>query len=345
VDIAAFRSTRRVDLGTLLACVVDASQTGAQLSATEPAKTRPKPIDSEPARRATPPLNLRHVEYFLVLAEELHFGRAATRLRIGQPPLSQQIRRLERDLNVRLLRRDRRHVELTPAGQAFRDDALLLISQADQARRSAQRAGRGEIGKLLVGFVPSGNHALLMDLMVRMRDRCPDVEIVLRSMSTSAQLDGILAGQIDVGFVRMPLQHPSLAVRVVAAERLVVALPADHPLAAQPDVAIDQLADQGLIIFPRAIAPSYYDFILSLFHQLGHQPRIAQEIEHLPTILALVGHRLGFTLLPSSNQDFSYRQVVYRPLRDDVPPVETGVVTRPDRQAGLLATFLDLMPE
>ncbi len=308
-------------------------------------RAKPKPADSTVAHRAIPPLNLRHVEYFLVLAEELHFGRAATRLRIGQPPLSQQIRRLERDLNVRLLRRDRRHVELTPAGQAFRDDALLLISQAQQARRSAERASRGEIGKLVVGFVQTGNHALLMELLVRMRARCPDVEIVLRNMSTSAQVDALLAGQIDAGFVRMPLQHQVLDVRVVASERLAVALPAAHPLAAQRDVALAELADEPLVIFPRAIAPSYYDFILGLFHRAGHQPRIAQEVEHLPTILALVGHGLGFALLPSSNQDFSHRQAVFRLLRDDVPAVETGVISRPDRQTGLLGIFLGLLPQ
>jgi DNA-binding transcriptional LysR family regulator len=315
------------------------------LSSIEPARTRPKPADTVSARHVVPPLNLRHVEYFLVLAEELHFGRAASRLRIGQPPLSQQIRRLERDLNVRLLRRDRRHVELTPAGQAFRDEALLLISQAQQARRSAERASLGEIGKLILGFVPTGNHALLMDLLVRMRSRCPDAEIELRSMSTSAQVDAVVGGQIDAGFVRMPVHHPALAVRVVAAERLVVALPAEHPLAAHADIALDDLADESLIIFPRAIAPSFYDFILSLFHQAGHQPRIEQEVEHLPTILALIGHGLGFGLMPFSNQEFSHRYAVYRPLRDDVPLIETGLITRPDRQTGLLATFLGLIPQ
>lgn len=315
------------------------------MALTKPPAIKSRPIGTTPARRTIPPLNLRHVEHFLVLAEELHFGRAATRLRIGQPPLSQQIRRLERDLNVQLLRRDRRHVELTPAGQAFRDDALLLIAQAQQARRSAERASRGEVGKLVIGFVPSGNHALLMELLTRLRDHSPDVEIVLRSMSTSAQLDAILVGQIDIGFVRLPLQHHTLALQVVASERLVVALPAEHILARQADVSVDELANEDLILFPRAVAPSYYDFILSLFHQAGYQPHIAQEIEHLPTILAFVGHRLGFALLPWSSQDFSHRNVVYRPLRDDVPPVEMGVITRPDRQTGLLATFIDLIAQ
>jgi DNA-binding transcriptional LysR family regulator len=315
------------------------------LSTTKPVNSRPKPAEITLARRAIPPLNLRHVEYFLVLAEELHFGRAANRLGIGQPPLSQQIRRLELDLNVQLLRRDRRHVELTPGGQAFRDEALVLISQAQQARRSAERASRGEIGKLVVGFVPTGNHAQLMELLIRMRASCPDVEIVMRSMSTNNQVDAVLAGQIDVGFIRMPLQHPLLAVRVVAFERLVIALPAEHHLATHADIALDELADEGLIIFPRVIAPSYYDLILSLFHQSGHQPHIVHEIEHLSTILAFVAYGLGFALLPWSNQDFSHRNVIFRPLRDDVPPVETGVITRPDRHTGLLATFLGLIPQ
>ena len=226
-------------------------------------------------------MNLRHLQYFIAVAEELHFGRAAARLHIAQPPLSQMIRRLESELKVTLFRRNRRTVELTAAGSAFLVHARLAVAELERGREAAARAERGQVGQLVLGMVPSGDTKLFTEVLRRFGERFPEVRLVLQSLSTTAQVEAIQEGHLDVGFLRMPVRAPWLAIRAISRETLVVALPSCHPLARKKTVRLSDLSDEPNIMFPRRLAPDYYDSIVSLFRQSGQRLHIAQEAEHV----------------------------------------------------------------
>ena len=282
-------------------------------------------------------MNLRHLQYFVVVAEELHFGRAAERLHIAQPPLSQMIRRLEAELDVKLLYRNRRSVELTAAGRAFLPHARVALAEIERAREAVERASRGEIGQLVLGMVPTGDAKLFTEVLHRFGERFPDVRLVLQSLSTTAQVEAISDGHLDAGFLRMPVQAPRLEIRVISRETLVVALPTTHRLAKQKMLALKDLADEPSIMFPRRLAPDYYDTVVSLFRQAGHRLRIAQEAEHVQMHLSLIAGGFGLSLLPASMQAFQLQGVAYRAIADPVPVVETAIAYRRERSLGSVA--------
>jgi DNA-binding transcriptional LysR family regulator len=290
-------------------------------------------------------MNLRHLQYFIAVAEERHFGRAATRLHIAQPPLSQMIRRLETELKVTLFRRNRRNVELTAAGSAFLVHARLAVAELERGREAAARAERGEVGQLVLGMVPSGDTKLFTEVLRRFGERFPEVRLVLQSLSTTAQVEAIQEGHLDVGFLRMPVRAPWLTIRAISRETLVVALPSCHPLASKKAVRLSDLSDEPNIMFPRRLAPDYYDSIVSLFRQSGQRLHIAQEAEHVQMHLSLIAGGFGLSLLPSSMQDFRLQGVAYRPIADPVPVVETAIAYRPDDHSEVLQSLLAVVEE
>ena len=290
-------------------------------------------------------MNLRHLQCFVALAEELHFGRAAQRLNIAQPPLSQMIRRLEVDLQVKLLHRNKRNVELTGAGRAFLTHARLALAEVARARDAAERASRGETGLLLLGMVPSGDSKLFVEVLRAFGQRYQEVRVVLQSLSTAAQVEAIHNGQLDAGFVRLPVRASHLEIRVVSRETLVVALPEGHPLAAERALSLAALAPEPHIMFPRHLAPDYYDTIVSLFREAGHSLRIAQESEHIQMHLSLIAGGFGVSLLPSSTQDFRLKGVAFRAVADPVPDVETAIAHRRGDRSEALNAFLRVVEE
>ena len=290
-------------------------------------------------------MNLRHLQYFIAVAEELHFGRAAKRLHITQPPLSQMIRRLESELEVTLLHRNRRNVELTAAGNAFLQHVRLALAEIERGREAAGRAARGETGQLLLGMVPSGDTKLFTEVLRCFNKRFPEVRLVLQSLSTTAQVEAIQEGRLDAGFLRMPVQAPRLEIRVVSRETLVVALPVGHRLAGLAALTLADLSDEPSIMFPRRLAPDYYDTIVSLFRQSGHRLRVAQEAEHVQMHLSLIAGGFGLSLLPSSMQDFELRGVAYRPIADPVPMVETAIGYRRGDRSEVLQSLLTVVEE
>jgi DNA-binding transcriptional LysR family regulator len=290
-------------------------------------------------------MNLRHLQYFIAVAEELHFGRAAERLHIAQPPLSQMIRRLEAELEVTLLRRNRRSVELTAAGNAFLQHARLALAEIERGREAAGRAARGETGQLVLGMVPSGDTKLFTEVLRRFGERFPEVRLVLQSLSTTAQVEAIQEGRLDAGFLRMPVAAPRLELRVISRETLVVALPSGHRLAKRAKLTLAELSDEPNIMFPRRLAPDYYDTIVSLFRQSGHRLRIAQEAEHVQMHLSLIAGGFGLSLLPSSMRDFQLEGVAYRPIVDPVPVVETAIGFRRDDRSEVLRSLLNVVDE
>jgi DNA-binding transcriptional LysR family regulator len=222
-------------------------------------------------------LELRRLRYFVAVAEELHFGRAAERLHIAQPPLSQQIRRLENELGVELLRRNRRRVDLTDAGRMLLESARPLLAEADRIEKLLRRAGEGTVGRLTIGFVGTASYETLPAILRAFRGRFPDVELRLEELTTGPQVAALRARRIDVGLVRPPVDDTSLRLTALVKEQLVAALPDSHPLAAFATVRVEQLAPEPFILFLREHGTGLYNDILAVCREAGFSPTVVQE--------------------------------------------------------------------
>jgi DNA-binding transcriptional LysR family regulator len=286
-------------------------------------------------------MELRHLRYFVAVAEELHFSRAASRLHMAQPPLSQQIRQLEQELGVALFTRTKRRVEMTPAGGAFLEEARRVLAQAERGVRPAQRAGRGEIGHLAIGFVPSADLDLLPRVLRVWGAQFPHVEIELHALLPAAQVEALLDGRIHIGFVRLPLDDSGLAVESIQREPLLAVLPRGHRLARSVRVRLPDLAGDTMILFPRHIAPGYYDVFVNACRRAGFTPRVLHP-GSMQTNLALVSAGLGVSLLPASIRNLRRAGVVYRPLAPPVPQVEMAVAYRRAERSAVLPAFLEV---
>jgi len=284
----------------------------------------------------------RRLRYFLAVAEELHFGRAARRLNISQPPLSMQIRGLEKELGAALFVRDRRHVALTDAGRVLQAEAGRILPQLDQARTAVQRAGRGEVGRLAVGFITPVEYNLLPSLLAAFRRRYPSVLLTLREAMSDQQLNELESGILDVGLMTGPMDRPSIACQPVWRERMILAIPARHDLARSPSVSVRRLAEEPFIMFPRAIAPVLYDEVLQFCRRAGFSLKIVQEAAQSQTIISLVSAGIGLAILPASIRGLRRAGVAYRPIRERGPAVETVVAYKQDRPSRLVENFVQL---
>ncbi|HET9104266.1 MAG TPA: LysR family transcriptional regulator [Solirubrobacteraceae bacterium] len=285
-------------------------------------------------------MELRQLRYFVAVAEELHFRRAAARLHISQPPLSQQIARLESELGVTLLRRTRRRVELTAAGAAFLRDAHRLIAELDTAVATAQRLGQGAEGRLRVGFVGSALFSTLPAAVQRFRRERPGVEVELRERSTAEQLRTLETGAIDVGLVRPPIEAGDrVRVHAVLREHTVLALPDGHRLAAMRRIPLRRLGGEPLVLFPRAQAPGFHDLLMSRLAEGGEPPVVAQYAPEMLTIVGLVAAGVGVSPVPASVQHLALDGVAYRPL-SGAPDTELVAITRAAEESPLVAAFL-----
>lgn len=285
-------------------------------------------------------MELRHLRYFIAVAEELHFTRAAQRLSIAQPPLSQQIKSLEQEVGVELLRRTKRRVELTDAGRCFLDEARRAVAQVDQAVAEARRAARGEIGRVLVGFVGSATYTVLPQVFRAFRGRYPSVEVVLRELTTAQQIAALSSGEIDLGFVRAPPDHEDLVSRVLVDEPFVAALPRRHPLARGPKVRVADLAGEPFILFPRPLAAGLYDAVVSACQRAGFSPRIVQETTQIPVMISLVAAGLGVALVPACVQSLKWKDLVYRPLEQPRPTTNIVLAWHKDRDSTVVRAFV-----
>jgi DNA-binding transcriptional LysR family regulator len=263
-------------------------------------------------------MELRHLRYFVAVAEELHFGRAAVRLRIAQPPLSRQIRDLERELGAPLFDRVPRGVELTPAGLALLPEARLTLAQAERAQRTAQRAARGEIGRLRVGFVEAAIYSsALPDVLGFFRMHLPDIGLSLFEMEPLQQAEAFREGRIDLGILHNPPPDADRWLRVepVYSEPLVAAVPHAHRLARRARPALGDFATEPFVLFPRHVGPELFDGIIARCSSAGFSPRVVQEAAGWPTLAALVAAGVGVTFVPRSLAHFRRPEVVYRPVR------------------------------
>lgn len=274
-------------------------------------------------------MELRHLRSFVAVAEERHFGRAAARLHMAQPPLSQQIRRLEAELGVTLLHRTTRSVELAPAGEVLLVRAREILASVDRATEDTLRAARGEFGRLAVGFTGSATYALLPQVAAALRSALPGVVLDLRGeLLTPAQVAGLLAGTLDLGLLRPPVRERELAVEVVRREPLVAVLPEAHRLAAADAVPLEELAAEPFVVYPSHFRSVVHDAVEETCAAHGFLPRVALEVSETATLVSFVAAGLGVSLVPESVRHMTVHGAVYRPLDREAAAVELAVAWR-----------------
>ncbi|MDH4556783.1 LysR family transcriptional regulator [Pseudomonas sp. BN417] len=291
-------------------------------------------------------MELRHLRYFIAVAEELHFGRAAEQLGISQPPLSQQIQALEEEVGARLLERTNRRVELTEAGRLFLDESRQVLAQVDKAVQLARRAQRGELGELKVGFTSSAPFTSTVPRSIHaFRQAYPDVHLELHEMSSAETVKALLEDRLQVGVIR-PLALPDnlLAVELFR-EPLVAVLRADHPLAegSAEGLEIAAMAEEPFVFFPRTFGTGLYDQLIALTREAGFSPRIAQEASEAMTIIGLVSAGLGVSVLPASFRRTRVDGVVYRTLLDTGATTAVWLVRRRGERSPLALSFVELV--
>jgi DNA-binding transcriptional LysR family regulator len=286
-------------------------------------------------------MDLRRLRYFVAVAEELSFNRAAQRLRISQPPLSNQIKQLEGELGVQLFKRFSRGVRMTEAGETLLHEARRMFVQLEQTTRVVQRVGHGEVGRLTLGFVPSASNEMLPAILRAFRHRYPDVELFLREMRPDRVVQRLHDQQIDAGFLYLPLDDASLNIECVSREPLVLALPESHRLASEPRIALQALTEEPFILPARYSMPGLYGQVTKACHQAGFDPRAVQkDVWLMQTIVGLVAGNIGVALVPASLRNLRRRGVVYKPVYGLSPTVELGMVWRRDDPGAVLRSFV-----
>jgi DNA-binding transcriptional LysR family regulator len=284
-------------------------------------------------------MELRTLRYFAVLAEELHFGRAARRLAITQPPLSLAIRGLETELGVTLFARTRRQVALTHAGGIFLEHARGVLARAAEAADAARAADRGDVGRLTIGYMSASVFTLLPAVLREFGASRPGVRLDLRELTLPQQIRALRDGDLDAGFVRPPVTDAELAALPLLAEPLRVALPAGHRLTAAARVRAAQLAHEPFVMFQRAPGLVLHDLVLGFCLQRGFTPRVAQEASQTHAVVGLVSAGIGVALVPASAEAMRLRGVEFRPLAETSPPVGTCLAWRRDDPSPVLRAF------
>ncbi|HEY1135371.1 MAG TPA: LysR substrate-binding domain-containing protein [Nocardioides sp.] len=291
-------------------------------------------------------MELRHLRYFVAVAEECHFGRAAERLHIAQPPLSQQIKQLEAHLGVTLLTRSTRRVELTAAGASYLDDARRILAAVDEAALDARRVAEGRVGRVAIGFTGSATYELLPRLARVLRAELPDVEVELHGeILTPGQVARLHDGALDVGVLRPPVDD-ALDVRVLRHEPLVAVLPDAHPLVAAPGIAAVRLADlagEPFVTYPSGHRSVVHEAVRAACRTAGFEPQPVAEVAETSTLVSFVAAGLGVALVPGSVQHLRITGATYRPLAGDGPTVDLAVATRRDEDAPVVQRVLDLL--
>ncbi|MDV3127539.1 LysR family transcriptional regulator [Mycobacterium sp. 21AC1] len=280
------------------------------------------------------------LEYFVALAEELHFARAAERCHISQPAMSQQIRRLEQAIGVRLAHRNKRMVSLTPAGIAFLGEARKMLRQMSEAADMAVRVDRGEIGQLRLGVTAPALYVVYPEIAALFRTAHPDIGVLVQEMTTAEQERALQVGDLDIGLIHPPLEGGGLAVQEIGRAPFHVALPSDHRLTAAKSLELGDLADEQAVIFPRQIAPQLYDTVLRQCQEAGFTLKIAMEAFPAQSIIALVAAGVGIGFIASRTQRLDRHGVTYRPIRGPHPQLSIGVAYHTDGTTPAVLAFL-----
>ncbi|HEX8301423.1 LysR substrate-binding domain-containing protein [Sphingomonas sp.] len=286
---------------------------------------------------------LSQLRCFIATAEELHFGRAAARLNMTQPPLSRQIQLLEHILGVSLLERTSRLVRLTPAGRVFLIEARRIIKLTESATLAARRVAKGDAGRISIGFTAVSGYRFLPQILTAAGARLPNIECELHEMVTGAQVEGLLTGLIDIGFVRPPLERQEFDTRSVLAEPLLAALPAGDPLLAEGGLELAHFDERPLIMYSREGASYFHNMLVALFDAAGIKPNYVQHVTQIHSMLGMVQAGLGAALVPASASELHFEDVQFRPLTT-VPerPAKLYMAWRRDNMNPALQPVLEL---
>ena len=285
-------------------------------------------------------MEFRHLRYFLMLAEELHFGRAAQRLAISQPPLSLNIQQLDASVGAQRVTRNSRGVQLTAAGSAFVPAARALLAQASAAAREARDVAEGQSGQLQIGFAGTMRYCGLPQILSRFQASHPRLRLVLRELSSSEQLSELLRDRLDVGFVHTPRVPPGFEQILVASQPLVACLPASHPQASEARLGLQALVGQDLVVVSRTVSPDYHERILQLCEQSGWMPPVVHELRHWLSVVSLVSQGLGVALVPEALAQSALAGAVFVPLSEVDVRYDTRCLWRSDRDQTALGDFV-----
>lgn len=285
-------------------------------------------------------MELHQLRCFVMVADELHFGRAAKRLFMTQPPLSRQIQMLERSLGVLLLERSNKQVRLTVAGQHFLRDARHVLAYTEQAGTAARRLARGDTGQLLLGFTAVSGYSMVPGLLGHAAQLLPDVGFELHEMVSGAQIEALAASMIDVGFVRRAVPHLGFDYQLVCSERLLVSMPNGHPLAQKETIKVTDLDQQPFVMYSPDEGRYFYDCIVGLFAMAGVSPRYLHHLGQTHSILGLVRAGLGVAIVPEAARELYLGHLQFRPLEGAVPRAEVYLVSRLDNDNPALPPFL-----
>jgi DNA-binding transcriptional LysR family regulator len=290
--------------------------------------------------------DLNQLRCFVTVAEELHFGRAAARLNMTQPPLSRQIQVLEHIIDAPLLERTSRSVKLTPAGRSFLPEARRILKLAESASQVARRIALGKTGSLKIGFTAAAAYGFLPELIAACRARLPEIDFSLKEMVSGDQFEALASGQIDAGLLRPPIARPELASRRVVAEPLLAAIPKKHPLASTETVAIRDFDDQPFVMYSPYESRYFHDLLVALFTQADILPRYVQHLSQIHSILAMVRAGLGLAIVPAAAASLKIADVKLRPLKlRTKTPVELFLVWRRDDESPLLSSLVEIAGE
>jgi DNA-binding transcriptional LysR family regulator len=288
-------------------------------------------------------MELRHLRYFLAVAEELNFTRAAKRLNIAQPPLTQQIKALEAEIGVTLFDRTGYRVELTDAGRSFVPQVARILADVRNAVLVAQRAAAGEVGHVRVGFTESASFNPLVTAAFRnFRVAYPEVELSLEESPSTVLATALREGRIDAAFVRPPLRtDEGIALHLIDEEEMVVAVPSSHPLAQRPDLEIKDLADETFVLYPRTERPGLADTVIAACEKAGFVPKVKQYTPQLSSTINLVAASLGISIVPSSMRGLQPQAVTYKSLRDQKLTALLGVAHRTGESSAPILRFVE----
>ena len=288
-------------------------------------------------------MNLKQLKYFVTVAEELHFGRAAQRLHLSQPPLSMSIQQLEQHLGFALFIRNNKNVALTDAGALFYQEALMLLKHAEDMQQLGERVALGTLGHLRIGFTSSTLFRGLNQYLLDFQSRYPHVEVILREMNSSEQLQAVKQEQINLGFVHTLSQDPQIMQRLFLSEEFVCCLPRTHPLAHETAIDLKSLQQENFIMFPRAVSPHYHDQITAICIHAGFSPKLTHEVRNWLTIVECVELGLGVAVVPKSMQSLARSNLCFIDIQHNQLCSETYCVWNRRNTSLLLDNFLKLL--
>jgi DNA-binding transcriptional LysR family regulator len=287
-------------------------------------------------------MELRHIRYFLAVAEERHFTRGAAKVGIGQPPLSQQIKDLEVEIGAPLFHRLAHGAELTPAGEAFLEVVKEMPGLAERAAKAARRAARGETGSLRVGFTASSAFNAVVPTTIRaFRRAYADVDLWLEEANTTRLVAGLRDGSLDAAFLRPGAAgSETFQLRLLSEETMMVALPANHPSAARQEVDLADLSTESFLLAPRTIGPALYDSIIHACRKAGFDPVIGQAVPQLASVITLVAAELGVSIVPASMSQVQINGVVYRAIAGEAPMARLALAHRRGETSPIVRNFV-----